>query len=142
MAAFDYSLLRDVPDPTPTEDTLPFWEAARSGRLIVQACTACGRGAFPPRPALCPHCHGETEWISPAAEATVYSWAGIDRVIHEWLRAVPPFTVVIAALAALPDVRIPCFFPEDRSRLAVDGAGRILFHDVGRRYPVIGFSPS
>ena len=44
------------PVPTVTDDSAPFWEAARDGRLVAQRCAGCGELHHPPRPE-CPRCH-------------------------------------------------------------------------------------
>ncbi|MGB0102008.1 MAG: Zn-ribbon domain-containing OB-fold protein [Nocardioides sp.] len=41
--------------PEPDEATQAWWDATREGRLLVQACTACGHTQHPPR-TLCTGC--------------------------------------------------------------------------------------
>jgi uncharacterized OB-fold protein len=74
--------MADGPTPTPTRmeppvgaDSGPFWEATRSGVLLVQWCTACDQGIFYPR-SFCPICGatGSTlEWRTASGRATVYT---------------------------------------------------------------------
>jgi uncharacterized protein len=69
-------------EPPVGEDSRPFWEATREGRLLVQWCTACDRGVFYPR-SFCPFCaaagHGRggeastLEWREASGRATVYA---------------------------------------------------------------------
>lgn len=74
---------RFVPKPTP--ETLPYWQAARSGELRIQRCDACERAYFPPRP-FCPHCASrKVSWFRASGRATLYSY-----VIHH--RPAPGFT--------------------------------------------------
>lgn len=48
--------------PSPTPDSLPFWEAAKDNRLSIQYCNACARFFFYPRNG-CPHCGAaDFEW--------------------------------------------------------------------------------
>ena len=76
------------------DESGPFWEATREGRLLVQWCTACDRGVFYPR-AFCPSCAaadglgraeddgagrgdgaggtGTLEWREASGRATVYA---------------------------------------------------------------------
>ena len=62
------------PDPVVTRDTEFFWEGARRGELLAQACSACGKLRHPPRP-MCPHCHavGRT-LVRLSGRGEVYSW--------------------------------------------------------------------
>ncbi len=61
--------------PPATQWSEPFWEATRERRLLVQRCTSCNGWAPTPRP-RCPHCwRDDLEWIEPALEPLLYSWA-------------------------------------------------------------------
>ncbi len=64
-------------EPPVGAESGPFWEATRTGRLLVQWCTACDRGVFYPR-AFCPHCaapDSALEWRTASGAATVYAAA-------------------------------------------------------------------
>ena len=66
-------------EPPVGADSAPFWEATRTGVLLVQWCTECDRGIFYPR-AFCPSCgmtaadgQGLT-WRQASGRASVYSF--------------------------------------------------------------------
>jgi uncharacterized protein len=71
-------------EPAVGDESGPFWEATREGRLLVQWCRACDRGVFYPR-AFCPFCAaasgaggaeaagGTLEWREASGRATVYA---------------------------------------------------------------------
>jgi uncharacterized protein len=68
-------------EPPVTDESAPFWEATREGRLLVQWCTSCDRGIFFPR-VLCPCCGasnggadhaGSLVWREASGRATVYA---------------------------------------------------------------------
>jgi uncharacterized protein len=61
-------------EPPVGDESGPFWEATRAGRLLVQWCTACDRGVFYPR-AFCPFCGtgGTLEWREASGRATVHA---------------------------------------------------------------------
>jgi uncharacterized OB-fold protein len=90
------------PAPVVTEDSEPFWSAARRGALVVQRCAACGRLHHPPRP-MCPDCRSTAhDWIPAAGTGTVYSFALLHHPQH------PAFAYpVVAVLVDLDEgVRI------------------------------------
>lgn len=91
----DYHTL-DVPGPTITDLSLPFWEAAARGRLMIQHCTSCDRGVFYPRP-LCPHCWADAlEWREASGKGTLTSFSQIWKPGHPgWLPAVPYYVGLV-----------------------------------------------
>lgn len=62
------------PQPPVSPTTEPFWEATRSGTLLLQWCRTCDAPVFYPRE-VCPRCLGtELEWRPAAGTAVVHSW--------------------------------------------------------------------
>jgi len=70
-------------EPPVGDESGPFWEATREGRLLVQWCTGCDRAVFYPR-AFCPSCGvgdtnsangtgGALEWRQASGRATVHA---------------------------------------------------------------------
>lgn len=47
------------PQPMPTQETQPFWDGARDGRVVLWQCDSCGRIA-PPQSPRCPDCLSDT----------------------------------------------------------------------------------
>lgn len=66
--------------PAVIEDssTLPYWQAAVSGRLLIRRCKECGEPHFYPRP-LCPFCLGDTDWEESRGVGTVYSLSTVQQ---------------------------------------------------------------
>lgn len=59
----------------------PFWQAAASGRLVLQRCRKCGKLQFFPRP-VCVGCFSnELEWVESSGRGTLhsYSWVWVPR---------------------------------------------------------------
>ena len=54
--------------PVPDDVSRPFWDGCAAGELRMQACGACGRLRFPPRP-MCPWCRS-TDVEDPQLLAT------------------------------------------------------------------------
>jgi hypothetical protein len=62
-------------EPPVDPESGPFWEATRTGVLLVQWCTACDKGIFYPR-SFCPACGAVgsgLEWRQASGRATVYA---------------------------------------------------------------------
>jgi uncharacterized OB-fold protein len=65
--------------PTPDDETRPFWDAARAGRLVIKRCRACGRAHHYPRP-FCPYCWSrEVAWEDARGTGTVYTYSVVRR---------------------------------------------------------------
>lgn len=86
------------PLPRPTALSQPFWDAAKQGALLVQACATCGSVQHPPRP-LCLQCWSDTlEWATASGEATVYSFTIAHRSTTRGFRDDTPYVVAIVEL--------------------------------------------
>lgn len=67
--------MRKISAPLVQADTLPYWQAADEGRLLVKRCTSCGEHHHYPRD-ICPFCGSEaTEWQAAAGLGRVYSFS-------------------------------------------------------------------
>ena len=63
---------KPVPDVKPW--AMPFWEAARENKLIIQKCPDCDKHVFYPR-LMCPHCFsGNLEWVEASGKGTIFSY--------------------------------------------------------------------
>ena len=81
--------------PNPDNETLPFWEGAREGRLVIRRCNTCGEAFFYPRP-FCPKCWSDdVAWIDASGRATLYTWS----VVH--VNDLPPFPERVPYVAAI-----------------------------------------
>lgn len=90
--------------PAVTEESEPFWRAAREGRLLVERCPACGARSFPPR-GTCRACHSRvTELIEVTGRGRVYSFT----VNHQrWLPQLEvPYAIVLVEFPDHPGVRV------------------------------------
>ncbi len=73
----------------------PYWEAARTGRLLLKQCRGCGKTHYYPRP-ICPFCmSSDTQWLEASGAGTVYSWS-VER------RATPPYAIAFVTLPEGP----------------------------------------
>ena len=132
----------DVPGPTPTGESMPFWEAAREGQLKIPHCNTCGKFFFYPRH-LCPHCWSrDWAWQQASGWSTLKTYTIVHRAGHPSWAAVAPYAVGLVELdegpvlmthvlatpapcrvGSLMDVQfvklgdwvLPCFAPSDRT---------------------------
>lgn len=85
---------RRYPDPIPSAETAPFWDAAKEGRLLVRRAIATGQAHWYPR-SICPFTGGETEWAEASGRGTIYSFSVMRR-------ADPPYVMAYVTLAEGP----------------------------------------
>jgi uncharacterized OB-fold protein len=87
-----------APIPEPTIDDGEFWEYCAKHELRVQACTACGRLRFPPKP-RCPECLSEeTTWERLPGTGSVYTYTVVYNVVEPGLRGIDPYNIVVVSL--------------------------------------------
>jgi hypothetical protein len=78
------------------EESEPFFEAAKDGKLLVQRCSSCGEHQFYPRK-LCIHCGSSAvDWTEASGAGTVHTYT----VIHQqgmpgWRDEVPYVAAII-----------------------------------------------
>ncbi|MEJ5254811.1 MAG: Zn-ribbon domain-containing OB-fold protein [Acidimicrobiales bacterium] len=78
-----------TPEPEPTLETEPFWEAAAEGRLLLPRCDGCGVVIWYPR-RFCPECHQRSiSWFEASGRGTIYSFTVVRQAPPPWREAVP-----------------------------------------------------
>lgn len=93
-----------MPSPAVTPESLPWWEAAREGRLVVQRCKACGDERHPPSP-CCRKCRShDLEMRDTAGTGVVYTFS----VVHQqYIPGMPePYVVASIELDGTPGLRV------------------------------------
>jgi uncharacterized OB-fold protein len=90
--------MTEAPLPTPTPDSLPYWEGLRAGRLVLQRCGACGVVRHYPRP-VCASCFSmAVDWIEASGRGIVHSWTETHHAFLPSLAADLPYVLVTADL--------------------------------------------
>lgn len=85
-----------------TELTAPYWDAARTGRLVVQQCQACCQLWHPPLP-RCPHCcRADLGWRAVSGNGTVYTYTVVRHPTHFAFAGKIPYILAIVELAEGP----------------------------------------
>jgi uncharacterized protein len=124
---------RLLPCPIPTEDSKPFWEAAKAGRFLIKRCLSCEKSHWYPRP-LCPFCWSETEWQAGLGTGVIYAFSAMRR-------APKPYVVAFVTLTEGPTMLsnlVGC----DPDALAIGQAVRLVFRPSDGAYPVPCFEPA
>ena len=95
-------LSRPKPLPVVTEESRPFWEGCRQGKLLLQYCTQCQQYQFYPR-LYCMHCNSNAlSWVEAGGRGVIYSYTIIHQnkspeFIHD-----TPYNVAIVQLEEGP----------------------------------------
>ncbi len=84
--------------PTIEDETRPFWDALREGRLMIARCGACGKVHYYPRP-MCPSCWSEdVSLVEVTGRGTLYTWSTV------FVNDLPPFNTKVPYVAAQVDL--------------------------------------
>ena len=70
---------RSKPLPVVTEESRPFWEGCRQGKLLLQYCASCQQYQFYPR-LYCMQCGSDKlQWVEASGHGVIYSYT----IIHQ-----------------------------------------------------------
>jgi uncharacterized protein len=84
--------------PLVEDESRPFWEGLRDGRLLIKHCAACGAFHYYPRP-FCPSCWSDdVEWYEASGRATVYTYSTV------YVNDLPPFGPQVPYVAAVVEL--------------------------------------
>ena len=84
--------------PLIEEESAPYWNGLREGKLLIRHCRACGKHHSYPRP-FCPHCWSDdVEWVQASGGATLYT----HSVVH--VNDLPPFGSQVPYVAAVVEL--------------------------------------
>ncbi len=66
-----------VPRTLPIRDrvSLPFWDALKSGKLVIQRCKSTGKYQWYPRAHSIHDLNGEVEWVEIRGAGTIHSYS-------------------------------------------------------------------
>ena len=86
------------PSPQTSELSRPYWHAAAEGRLVLQACAACGKVRHYPR-LLCDHCYSDAAvWKEASGRGRIHSWTVAHHAFHPAFKAELPYVLVTVDL--------------------------------------------
>ena len=92
----------DKPLPTVTQDSEPYWRAARHGRLVLRHCRVCNNLMFYPR-VVCTCClSDDLDWQDASGRGTIYSVTACHRAPNQAFRAEIPYVIALIDLEEGP----------------------------------------
>src|SRR5215469_18884479 len=94
----------DRPKPLPviTEESRPFWEGCRQGKLLLQYCDRCQQYQFYPR-LYCMQCEAENpRWVEASGRGVIYSYTIIHQNKSPEFANDTPYNVAIVQLEEGP----------------------------------------
>lgn len=122
-------LLGDRLRITTDQFTEPFWQAAKTHRLVAAKCSHCGTFRMPPSP-FCWNCQKQgIDWVETAGKGTVYSYT----ICKSPYRDVPQFTYipVVVEVPEAPGVRyVGSLVDVDPTTVHVDMAVEVDWHPI------------
>ena len=78
--------------------SVPYWDAARQGRLLIAGCGACGKVHHYPRP-FCPHCWSDdVRPVRASGTGTLYTYSTV------YANDLPPFRDRLPYVAAIVEL--------------------------------------
>lgn len=115
--------------PTIEDESRPFWDAAREGRLLVRRCNSCGEVHHYPR-TFCPSCwSSDVEWLEASGRGTLYTWSTV------FVNDLGPFNERLPYIAAIVELEegprvmtniVGC----DGSQLTIGAAVKVAYREI------------
>jgi uncharacterized OB-fold protein len=131
---------RPKPPPVVTEESRPFWEACRQGKLLVQYCTQCQRHQFYPR-LYCMHCGSNAlRWVEASGHGVIYSYTIIHLNKSPEFINDTPYNVAIVQLEEGPRM-LSNIVDIDLTELRVDLPVTVVFDQVTDTITLPRFKP-
>jgi uncharacterized protein len=85
-----------------TEESRPFWEGCRQGKLLLQYCDRCQQYQFYPR-LYCMQCEAENpRWVEASGRGVIYSYTIIQQNKSPEFANDTPYNVAIVQLEEGP----------------------------------------
>lgn len=126
---------RRISAPRVLPEAMPFWEAAKDGRLLVKRCDDCGETHYYPRD-ICPHCmSANTQWLDTSGLGTVYSFSTMGKDEARYTLAYVSLDEGVTMLTNLVDC-------DPAAALSIGQRVKVVFKPSEGAYPVPMFAPA
>ena len=137
----DEKPLPEKPLPVINEESRPFWEGCKAGKLMLRHCADCGAWVYYPR-ALCPKCHGERlPWEEASGRGVIYAYTVCHRP------AGPAFAEDVPYVVALIDLEegarmLSNIVTEDPASVRIGQEVRVTFEARNEEVTLPLFAPA
>ena len=86
------------PVPDISNDTRPYWDGLKAGKLMLQRCADCGKVRHYPRP-MCDGCYSmNTDWVQASGKGTVHSYTISHHPFHPGFKEEMPYVLITVDL--------------------------------------------
>ena len=129
------------PLPVITQDSEPYWDAAKRHEFRMQRCTDCGKFRFPPTHA-CWYCLStNTEWAPLSGRGTIWSFTVMHQIYYKGFADEMPYAVIVVELEEGPRIAsniVECKREDIRIGMPV----QVVFDDVTDAVTLPKFRPA
>lgn len=131
------------PLPQPDALTQPFWDAARTGRLVAQRCGSCGYYNHPAKP-LCDRCSSQELSFQPlSGRGTVYSFTVMRQRNVAGFEQDVPYVNLLVELEEQPLLFMISRLPGSEAEgIAIGQPVAVFFERVDDGFALPQFRPS
>ncbi|MDG2307259.1 MAG: OB-fold domain-containing protein [Candidatus Binatia bacterium] len=129
-----------MPSPGISRESLPWWEAALEGRLVVQSCTACKAERHPPAP-CCNRCGSYDQGVrDTAGTGVVYTFTVVHKPLIPGMPE--PYVVASIELDGTEGLRVVSNLVEiDPSEVRIGLEVEVVFEHMSEELVVPRFRP-
>jgi uncharacterized OB-fold protein len=129
------------PLPVVTDESRPFWEGCRQGKLLLQYCDQCRRYQFYPR-LYCMQCGSASlSWIEASGRGVIYSYTIIHQNKSPEFAQDTPYNVAIVQLEEGPRM-MSNIVDISPAELCIDLPVTIIFDAVTNSISLPRFKPT
>ena len=118
----------------------PFWDAARSRRLVLQKCSDCANVWYPIGPA-CPACFSpKFEWAELSGRAVLHNYVIYHKAWTPWFEKRVPYAVVQVELEEGPRLTtnlLECAIADIKSGMPLE----VTYEDITVEITLVQFRP-
>lgn len=121
-------------------EEMPYWEAARAHRLVLQQCDDCAKVRFPIG-GICPAClSGAFTWRPMSGKGVVHNYVVYHKPWSDYLKTRVPYAVVQVELEEGPRLTTNLLgLPASAVRIGIEV--EVAFEDVNDTITLVQFTP-
>lgn len=129
------------PVPVADEESAPFFEGARAGKLMLLRCASCGTWRLPGRE-RCHQCWStEAAWAQASGRGTLYTYGIMHQQYHPAFAEVTPYNYALVELEEGPHL-VTNIVDCPNEELRIDMRVEAVFDDVSDETTLVRFRPS